>query len=166
MIRYVMRKIKITDEKFMKLAIKEAKKGIRKGQTPFGACIVKRGKVISCTHNSVWKDTDITAHAEICAIRDACRKLNRIDLSGCVVYSTCEPCPMCFSACHWGRVSAIVYGVRIKDAIRFGFNELVLSNEKMKQLGRSQVKVVGGFLREENLELFRIWSRRKEKKIY
>lgn len=161
-----MRKNKITDEKFMRLAINKAKEGIKRSQTPFGACIVKKGRVISCSYNRVWKNTDITAHAEICAIRDACRKLNTTDLSGCVVYSTCEPCPMCFSACHWGKVSRIVYGVRIRDARRFAFNELALSNKKMKQLAGSPVKVVGNCLYEENLNLFRIWSRRKDRKAY
>ena len=109
-------KVETVDEKFMRLAINKAKQGIKQGQTPFGACISKDGEVISCVHNIVWESLDITAHAEISAIREACKKLNTVDLSGCVIYSTCEPCPMCFSACHWAKISKIVYGAQIEDA--------------------------------------------------
>jgi guanine deaminase len=154
------------DEKFMRLAIARAKEGVFKKQTPFGACIVKNGKVISCVHNKVWKDTDITAHAEVTAIREACRKIKSIDLSGSVIYSTCEPCPMCFSACHWARISKIVYGASISDARDIGFGELFISNKKMKRAGESPIKVIGGCLRRDNLELFRMWSRRRDKRVY
>ncbi|MFQ6088663.1 MAG: nucleoside deaminase [Candidatus Methanofastidiosia archaeon] len=156
----------MTDEKFMRLAIDKAREGIRNGQTPFGACIVKDGKIISCVHNMVWESTDITAHAEIYVIRDACKKLNTIDLSGCVIYSTCEPCLMCFSACHWAKISRIVYGARIEDAKKFEFNELIISNKKMKQLSNSSIEIIRDFLREENLELFKLWFNRKDKKVY
>ncbi|MHC4755582.1 MAG: nucleoside deaminase, partial [Planctomycetota bacterium] len=122
------------DEKFMTMAIEKAKEGFGNDNSPFGACIVKDGEVVSCEHNIVWQSTDITAHAEINAIRKACEKLNTIDLSGCVIYSTCEPCPMCFTACHWAKISTIVYGASIPDAKNAGFSELAISNEKMKQL--------------------------------
>lgn len=157
---------KSEDIKFMQAAAKKAKKGIVKGQTPFGACIVKGGVIISCAHNIVWKNTDITAHAEIHAIRDACRKLKSIDLSGCVIYSTCEPCPMCFAAIHWAKIGKIVYGCGIKDAKKFGFNELCISNKKLKRMGRNKIEITGGFLREENLQLFEIWSRNKNRRAY
>ncbi|MFQ5891514.1 MAG: nucleoside deaminase, partial [Candidatus Methanofastidiosia archaeon] len=130
------------------------------------ACIVKDGKIISCVHNIVWESIDITAHAEIHAIRDACKKLNTIDLSGCVIYSTCEPCLMCFSACYWAKISKIVYGTRIEDAKKFGFNELTISNKKMKQLSNSSIEIIGDFLREENLKLFKLWFNRKDKRVY
>lgn len=155
-----------SQEKFMKLAINEARKGILKGQTPFGACIVKNGKIISCVHNHVWKNTDSTAHAEVLAIREACKKLKTIELSECVIYSTCEPCPMCFSACHWAKISKIIYGVEIKDALMAGFNELVISNKKMKQIGKSSVKIIDRFLRDENLKLFSFWLKIKNKRVY
>ena len=157
---------KKADEKFMTLAIARTKQGIEKGQTPFGACIVKAGRVISCEHNTVWKSTDITAHAEICAIRKACKKLNTVSLTGCVIYSTCEPCPMCFSACHWAGISRIVYGARIADAKRFGFSELSISNKKMKSLGAGSIKIKGNFLRKENIGLFKLWFARKDRKTY
>src|SRR3990167_4880265 len=87
--------MKIIHEKFMRLAIDKARQGIKNEQSPFGVCITKNEEVISCVHNAVWESTDITAHAEILTIREACKKLNTVDLSGCVIYSTCEPCPMC-----------------------------------------------------------------------
>ena len=154
------------DEKFMRLAINKAKQGIKQGQTPFGACISKDGEVISCVHNIVWESLDITAHAEISAIREACKKLNTVDLSGCVIYSTCEPCPMCFSACHWAKISKIVYGAQIEDAKKLGFSELTISNKEMKQSSDSPIEIVGNVLREENLELFKLWSEQENRRIY
>ncbi len=154
------------DTRFMKMAIDKAKEGIGKGQTPFGACIVKDGKVVVCVHNIVWDSTDITAHAEVNAIRQACKKLRTIDLSGCIIYSTCEPCPMCFAACHWAKLSGIIYGSSIEDAARFGFKELKISSMSMKKIGKSPVRVRGGFLRQENIRLFETWSTRKDKRIY
>lgn len=154
------------DEKFMRLAISKARQGIENGQTPFGVCITKEGEVVSCVHNIVWESMDITAHAEIHAIREACKKLNTVDLSGCIVYSTCEPCPMCFSACHWAKISKIIYGVRIEDAKKIGFSELTISNWEMKQFGNSPIEIVGDLLREENLELFEFWFKREDKRVY
>ena len=159
-------KVETVDEKFMRLAINKAKQGIKQGQTPFGACISKDGEVISCVHNIVWESLDITAHAEISAIREACKKLNTVDLSGCVIYSTCEPCPMCFSACHWAKISKIVYGAQIEDAKKLGFSELTISNKEMKQSGNSRMEIVGDILREENLELFKLWSEQENRRIY
>lgn len=159
-------KVETVDEKFMRLAINKAKQGIKQGQTPFGACISKDGEVISCVHNIVWESLDITAHAEISAIREACKKLNTVDLSGCVIYSTCEPCPMCFSACHWAKISKIVYGAQIEDAKKLGFSELSISNKEMKQSGNSRMEIVGDILREENLELFKLWSEQENRRVY
>jgi guanine deaminase len=148
------------DKDFMRLAIAKAKEGIKNRQTPFGACIVKNGKVISCEHNVVWKTKDSTMHAEMHAIRAACKKLKTIDLSGCKIYSTTEPCPMCFSAIHWAKIDKIVFGCRISDAAKAGFSELTISNKEMKKRGKSNVKVVADFLREENLELFKEFKKR------
>lgn len=139
---------------------------MKMGNTPFGACIVKGSQVISCSHNQVWKDCDITAHAEVTAIRAACKKWKAVDLSGCVIYSTCEPCPMCFAACHWAGISKIIYGAAIQDARRIGFNELSLSNKMMKRLGKTPMTVQGGFLRKECLELFQKFETLKTRRIY
>lgn len=155
-----------SDEQFMRLAIRKAREGIERGQTPFGACIVKDGVVLSCAHNVVWETMDITAHAEVHAIRKACERGGTIDLSGCVIYSTCEPCPMCFAACHWAKISTIVYGARIEDAQRAGFNELVITNRQMKALGRSPIDIVADVLREESVKLFKDWARRPDGRAY
>jgi len=150
----------------MRLAIAKAREGVACGQSPFGACIARGGEVVSCEHNVVWQTTDITAHAEIHAIRAACRKLSSIDLSECVIYSTCEPCPMCFSACHWARISQIVYGASIRDAHASGFHELQIANTRLKELGGSQVTITGDFLRDEAIALFQLFDQQAGKRTY
>lgn len=127
----------------MDIAIKEATKGMRKGEGgPFGAIIVKNGKIIACAHNTVLKSKDPTAHAEVNAIRKASKKLKRFDLSDCEIYTSCEPCPMCFSAIHWARIPKIYYAATISDAKKAGFNELEISSEKMKSEGKSKVQLI------------------------
>jgi len=150
---------KIENEIFMTYAISKATEGIEIGQTPFGACIVKDGKIISCEHNQVLMKIDITAHAEIMAIREACKVLGDADLSGCTIYTTCEPCPMCFSACHWARIDKIVYGAEIKDAKKAGFNEMEVSAKYMCNFTK-KIKVVscGGPLAKRCIKLFDIWN--------
>ncbi len=150
----------------MRMAIAKAKEGIGRGQTPFGACIVQGNAVVACAHNEVWHSTDITAHAEVVAIRNACRALKTIDLSGCVIYSTCEPCPMCFSACHWARLERIVFGSRVADAQAIGFNELKISNEEMKRTGQSPLALTTDFLRGESLEVFKFWQSQRDRRTY
>jgi tRNA(Arg) A34 adenosine deaminase TadA len=147
-----------SDLKFMRLAIARARQGIQKGQAPFGACIVKSHKVVACSHNLVWKNNNIILHAEMTAIGSACKVLKTIDLSACTIYSTCEPCPMCFSACHWARISRIVFGCTIKDARSFGFNEMALSNLKLKKLIKSKIKITSKIAVKENIELFAFWQ--------
>ncbi len=154
------------DAVYMKKAIEKAMLGIKKGQSPFGACIVKNGKVAALEHNRVWEKGDPTAHAEVVAIKAAAKKLKTIDLSGCTIYSTCEPCPMCFSACHWARISKIVYGTRIEDAKKIGFHEFPIHDSTLKDIGRSHIDIRGDFLRDESMELFDIWSSRRDKKKY
>ena len=156
----------VQDEGFMRLAIQKAKEGVDNGQAPFGACIVKNNEIISCEHNRVWETTDITAHAEIVVIREACKKLNSIDLSGCIIYSTTEPCPMCYSAIHWAKISKIIFGTRIQDAKDFGFSELCISDKQMRELGNDYIKITGDFLREENLELFKYWKNKENNGVY
>ncbi|HBF14008.1 MAG TPA: nucleoside deaminase [Deltaproteobacteria bacterium] len=161
-----MQKNQNTDEQFMRLAIAKTKLGIQKGQTPFGAAIVKKGKLVVCVHNMVWATTDITSHAEIHAIRKACKKLKTIDLSGCTLYSTCEPCPMCFSACHWARIDKIICGATIKDAKACGFHELALSNDQMKKWGKSSIQIQKNLLAKECRALFLLWAKEAKSKKY
>jgi len=154
------------DSGYMRKAIAKAKKGVAEGQSPFGACIVKGDMIVAAEHNRVFEKGDPTAHAEVVAIKAAAKKLKTIDLSGCTIYSTCEPCPMCFSACHWARISKIVYGTRIDDAKRIGFHEFPIHDTTMKDIGKCHIDIKGDFLRSESMELFNIWSKRKSKKKY
>ncbi|HIH18675.1 TPA: nucleoside deaminase [Candidatus Micrarchaeota archaeon] len=145
-------------EKFMWFAIDKAKKGIEDNQAPFGACIVKNSVPVGVAHNEVWGGNDITAHAEIVAIRKACQKFQTIDLSGCSIYCTCEPCPMCFSAIHWAKISNIIYGAGISDAKKCGFSELEIPNKVMKRMGKSSISIRPGFMKKECLDLFLIFE--------
>jgi len=150
----------------MQCAIDKAREGILQGQSPFGACIVLDGKIVACCHNQVWQHNDITAHAEVLALREACKALGTIDLTGALLYSTCEPCPMCFSAIHWAKVSKIFYGASISDAQALGFNELTVSNVQMKDLGGSPVEIVPKWRREDCLRLFQEFADLQNPKIY
>jgi tRNA(Arg) A34 adenosine deaminase TadA len=156
----------LKDVDFMRLAIAKAREGVASGQSPFGACITRDDRVLSCEHNAVWQTTDITAHAEVRAIRVACYNLSTIDLSGCIIYSTCEPCPMCFSACHWARISKIVYGANIQDAKRSGFHELEITNTGLKELSGSPVEIVSDLLRDEAVALFQLFDQQSNKRTY
>lgn len=155
-----------TDADWMRMAIEKAREGMLDGQTPFGATIVKDGELVVVAHNVVWATTDITAHGEVNAIRLACKKLNSIDLKGCTIYSSTEPCPMCFSAIHWAGMERIFYGASIADATAAGFNELTISNDDMKRMGGSRIEVVGGFLRAEAQALFQEFIAKENKKAY
>lgn len=136
------------DKKFMEIAIKEAKKG----ELPFGAVIVKNGKIISKAYNTVTK-SDPTAHAEINAIRKACKKLNSRHIESCTLYSTCEPCPMCFAAAWWAKISKIVYGAEenvLKDIRRFNVKIRYLNERSGKK-----IKIKGCVLKDKCTELLR-----------
>lgn len=147
------------DSYFMKLAISKGEEGVRKGQSPFGAVVVKDGNVISKEHNHVWETTDPTAHAEITAIRKAAATIGDIDLQGCTIYTTCEPCPMCFAAIHWARIQKIIYGVRVRDAASLGFNEISVSNPELNRQWNADIELIPDFMREENLKLMELWKK-------
>ncbi|MBD3264045.1 MAG: nucleoside deaminase [Candidatus Omnitrophica bacterium] len=150
----------------MLAAIKEAGRSLKAiDGGPFGACIVKEGKIIARGRNRVLKK-DATCHAEIEAIRRASKLLGTFDLSGCEVYSTTEPCPMCFSALHWARVDKVIFGTSIKEAKRAGFNELPISCKEMKRLGRAKIKIKAGFMLGECESLFERWRKLKNRKTY
>lgn len=154
------------DKKFMRRAIKEARKNLSHALGgPFGACVVKGSKVISSSRNMVLK-SDATSHAEINAIRKASSKLRTFDLSGCVIYSTTEPCPMCFSAIHWAKISALIYGTTIFDSKRRGFNELSISSSQMRKSGKARFKIIRGFMRKECIKLLEDWDRLGIKIVY
>ena len=155
------------DRKWMERALRSAYEGIHKAEGgPFGAAIIRGKQVIAVAHNTVLKNKDATCHAEINAIRAASRKLKRYDLSDCVIYSTTEPCPMCFSAIHWARFRHVFFGTSFLDVARRGFNELYIPSKKMKREGKSPVGITAGFMRKECLTLLADWDRRADKKIY
>ncbi len=136
-----------------------ARTGIAAGQSPFGAVIATvEGEVVVVAHNRVRADGDITAHAEIAAIRAACAKLGLIDLNGHIIVTTCEPCPMCASAIHWARLDEVVYGATIADAERAGFHELPVSAASLYAEGGSSVDVTPDVLRNECVMLFDLWK--------
>ena len=154
------------NKQFMLLAIKEARKNLKAmAGGPFGACIVKGGSVLAVARNTVFKD-DATCHAEINAIRAASGKIETFDLSGCVIYSTTEPCPMCFSAIHWARIGLIVYGTDIADADKIGFNEIKVTNARLKTMGKMKVKLIPGYLRDKCAELLKDWDNLPKKRVY
>lgn len=148
------------DRRFMAMAIAKARAGLAAGQTPFGACIVRGEQVIACEHNLVWRSTDATAHAEVTAIRIACAREKTVKLPGTTIYSTTEPCPMCFAAIHWAGIERIVYGSSIADAQRAGFSELGIGNREMKRLGGSPIELVEGLMAEAAKALFDEWLSR------
>lgn len=113
-------------DKFMSIAIEEAQKGIRAGHGgPFGCVIVKDGRIIGRGHNEVILRNDPTCHGEVMAIRDACGKLGTFDLSGCELYTTAEPCPMCAGAIKWANIAKVYYGCNIADTDSIGFRDKV-----------------------------------------
>lgn len=154
------------NNEYMILAIEEARKNFTTGNGgPFGATIIKDGKVIAVAANSVLQG-DSTAHAEVNAIRKACTELNTHDLSGSIIYSTTEPCPMCFSAIHWAKIDKIVYGTSIEDVQKLGFNELTISNQDMKRLGNSPVELISDFMRDECYKMLEEWKNETDKQVY
>jgi len=152
---------------YMKLAINEAMKNVTSGSGgPFGACIVKDGQVIALARNSVLLNHNPTQHAEINAITEATEKLGNHLLNGATIYSTTEPCPMCFSAIHWAKIDHIVFGTRIADVAALGFNELNISNQTMKDCGGSPVTIEADVERDACLELLRQWHARQAGSTY
>ena len=143
---------------WMRMAIEKTRQGIAEGQSPFGAVVVRGGQVVAATHNTVWLDTDPTAHAEVNVLRAASKALGTIDLAGCTLYSTCEPCPMCLAAIHWAKVDRVVFGASIADAAGAGFSELPVPAKTLAEMGGSPLKVEGGLLREECAALFGEWK--------
>ena len=153
-------------EELMRLAIDKCREGISHGQSPFGCAIELGGEVIACSHNTVAATTDITAHAEVNALREACLTKRDILLEGALVATTCEPCPMCMAALHWARVGKVYFGATIDDAETAGFNELQLPAAELLRLGGSEVRLIGGTLADECQALFAEWLERPDRVVY
>ncbi|MFN0008523.1 MAG: nucleoside deaminase [Planctomycetota bacterium] len=151
---------------FMRQAISAALEGVRTGEGgPFGAAVVRGSQVLAVSCNRVISRNDPTAHAEIEAIRAACARLGTFELSGCEIYATCEPCPMCLAAAHWARVERVVFACGRKDAACAGFDDELLYTEISKPIGQRRLELVP-FLREEALPLFRTWLDREDRVPY
>src|SRR5262249_7248735 len=136
------------------------------GQSPFGSVIVRDGKVVAVTHNTVWLTTDPTAHAEVNCIRAAAKALATIFLRGCTLFSTTEPCPMCLSAIHWAKIERVVFGATIADAAAAGFHELFVPAKELAKLGKSPLKVESGLLQTECAALFDEWKQSGKARAY
>lgn len=156
----------IAPEELMRLAVEKCREGLARGQSPFGCAIAVGDQVVANAHNTVVLTTDITAHAEVNAIRAANRQTRRIFLEGAVVATTCEPCPMCMAALHWARVATVYFGASIADAQRAGFNELQLPAAELLRQGGSGVQLIGGLLREECCGLFDQWLANPQRQAY
>ncbi|KAK0599269.1 hypothetical protein LWI29_003778 [Acer saccharum] len=122
----VLPAVRDRDHRFLTRAVEEAYKGVECGHGgPFGAVVVRDNELVVSCHNMVLNNTDPSAHAEVTAIREACKKLNRIELSDCEIYASCEPCPMCFGAIHLSRLKRLVYGANAEAAIAIGFDDFI-----------------------------------------
>ena len=131
----------------------------------FGAVIVRNGKIIARGHNLVIKTNDPTAHAEIVVLRRASAKLKRFDLSDCEIYSSCEPCPMCFSAIHWAKMKKLYFGCTRDDAAKIGFDDKFIYDVIQGKAAKKQVKAVH-LDRKDCLNLFKEWQNKNDKKQY
>jgi len=153
-------------EIYMQEALRMAKEGMENNQGgPFGAVVVLEGRIVGRGCNSVTSLNDPTAHAEVLAIRDACRSLGRFELKGCEIYSSCEPCPMCLAAIYWARLDSLSYAATRDDAAEAGFDDAFLYREvALDQVERSLPTRM--LLRPSARELFRDWMSKSDKVTY
>lgn len=152
-------------EKLMQQAISVALENIDRGGGPFGALIIKDGEIISSSGNQVTLLNDPTAHAEILAIREAAKKLKTWDLSGCVLFTSCEPCPMCLSAIYWAHIDKVYYACRHDDAKKAGFDDAFIYDELKLEPEKRKLSM-HELQRDEGLETFKKWSLLPDKKEY
>ena len=150
---------------FMMKAIELSIKSAKSKGGPFGSVIVKDNKIIAEGSNKVTMNNDPTAHGEIVAIRDACQKLNTFNLSGCDLYSSCEPCPMCLSAIYWSHIENVFYANTRIDAKSIDFDDSFIYSEINKDLENRKIKMQQ-MHRDEALEAFKIWKNKEDKIKY
>ena len=155
----------MTKEEFMRKAIELSVNSVKKGGGPFGAVIIRNGEIIAEASNNVTVDNDPTAHAEVSAIRNACRKLGTFDLTGCEIYTSCEPCPMCLGAIYWAHLDKIYYANDRKDAAAIGFDDdfIYKEIEVEPQYHKKPSEIL---LRNEALEAFKLWNTKTDKIEY
>jgi guanine deaminase len=154
------------DKEFMRRAIGLAQQGIDANDGgPFGAVVVRDGKIIGEGCNRVTSTNDPTAHAEIVAIREACQNLNDFQLDGCVIYTSCEPCPMCLGAIYWARPARMYFACNREDAAAVGFDDDFIYAEIERPIDERRIESVN-FLREEGLKVFENWASKSDKTEY
>ncbi len=154
------------DEEFMRQAITLAQEGMKRGDGgPFGCVIVKDGKIIGRGNNRVTSTNDPTAHAEVVAIREACAALNDFQLTGCVLYSSCEPCPMCLGAIYWSRPDRIVFAGTREDAADAGFDDQLIYDELPLPAEERKIPC-DRLLRQEAKAVFEQWKQDPDKRLY
>ena len=151
--------------KFMKRAIELSIKSVNSGTGPFGALIVKDNKVISEGFNTVTLNNDPTSHAEIVAIRKACKGLSNFSLEDCDLYTTCEPCPMCLSAIYWARINKIYYANTRSDAQKIDFSDAMIYEELNKTIKDRKIPM-HQMMRDEALKAFDLWDKKVDKVKY
>ena len=150
---------------FMERAIDCSCENVKNGGGPFGAVIVKNDKIIAEGTNLVTLNNDPTAHAEVVAIRNAAKHLNDFNLSGCEIYTSCEPCPMCLSAIYWARIDKIWYANTREDAKNIGFDDSLIYDEVSKPLEKRQIPI-SQFMHEEGKKAFKMWEEKEDKTEY
>ncbi|MBR2958367.1 MAG: nucleoside deaminase [Bacteroidales bacterium] len=153
------------DNEYMRRAIALADESVRRGGGPFGAVIVKDGVIIAEGSNSVTILNDPTAHAEVSAIREACRRLGTFHLDDCTIYTSCEPCPMCLGAIYWAGIKQIFYGNTRKDAADIGFADDFIYEELERPLEARRLPI-RPLLREEAQESFHLWEKKTDRVDY
>ena len=153
------------NKEFMKMAIELSIESVNKNGGPFGCVIVKNNKVIAKGSNKVTSTNDPTAHGEIVAIREACKKLNNFNLNGSELYSTCEPCPMCLSAIYWARISKIYYANTREDAQKIDFDDSFIYSEFEKKVKERKIPMIQ-MMRNEALKAFELWDKKTDKVKY
>ncbi|MGH9787322.1 MAG: nucleoside deaminase [Candidatus Acidiferrales bacterium] len=152
--------------RYMARAIALSLENVRSGRGgPFAAVVVKDGKMIAEGTNQVTSANDPTAHAEIVAIREACRALNHFQLIGCEIYTTCEPCPMCLGAIYWARPARVYFAATAADAARFGFDDSFIGQELQRPWAERQIPMAQ-MMGEEALAAFRLWQQKPDKVKY
>jgi len=153
------------NNKFMERAIELSIESVNSGGGPFGSIIVKNEKIIAEGFNKVTSTNDPTAHGEIVAIRKACKSLNNFNLSGCELYSTCEPCPMCLSAIYWAHIDKVYYANTRDDAKKIDFDDSLIYSELLKNVKIRKIPMVQ-MMREEALKAFELWDKKTDKVKY
>ncbi len=154
------------NEEFMREAINLALDGMRENKGgPFGAIVVKDGAIVGRGNNAVTTTNDPTAHAEVVAIRDACKNLDTFQLDGCEIYTSCEPCPMCLGAIYWARPSKLYYACSKSDAAEAGFDDDFIYNEIDVPISERKIEFIQ-LLRKEAQEVFDEWKEKEDKIKY